>query len=105
MSGSTRSLQSAKSGGSDKPVVGVPVVSGPSAPLAPPETAPIKYPKVKGFMEQTGMQKMVADDHCHTTSDWLYIKHVGFNNIEVGCIHWYNSLLPSQTKTRPTCHY
>lgn len=45
-----------------------------------------KYPKVKNFMEEIGLAKKVADDHCHSTSDWYYIKHVGFNNIEVSSL-------------------
>lgn len=38
---------------------------------------------VKGFMEQTGLQKKEADDLCHATSSWYFIRHVAFNNIKV----------------------
>ena len=42
-----------------------------------------KNPRLDYVLEQTGMKKKKSDVYCSATSSWYYIKHVGFNNIEV----------------------
>lgn len=42
-----------------------------------------QYDRKRNFLEQTGLQKKKSDNVGLATSRWCYIKHVGYNNIEV----------------------
>ena len=39
--------------------------------------------KLAHVLEQTGLAKAKCDDLSLATSQWFYIKHIGFNDIEV----------------------
>lgn len=47
----------------------------------------IKQTRLNKMLEETGLAAKKNDVHCHATSKWLFIKHVGFNNIEVRSYH------------------
>ena len=56
----------------------------PAVPItgsAAPETA--KQGRWGRMMEETGMRKKVPDENCAISSDWYFIRHVGYNDIEV----------------------